>query len=379
MSADQLVSAVQDSSESVVDEKSAPDGARAESQTEIGRLKKKVDNLTLALQQQKSKVDEAEQEQIRVAVAAMRLRDGINEAASILTEEQQSNMPNNDDKTDEKLIEHLRKACSEMNENNESLRGENESLKKKLKKQEQLNNKNIDVYQQKSEELVECQQRETQLSHEIKTLKDQAARSEREQADREQAAREQITQFQRENQQLSEQLILERRTREQAARDQVADVQAQNDILTQENNTVRTQVDDLQNQQNQLRQQNITLEAQRRDQVGILLANLVAKQLQTNALINRHNEMREQRNDALRQLNIMREDNDDLAQALENTINQYEEEICFLLYQIAEMIGASWSEANDNSSRVSQPQDSPPLRWTRKRGERQLECVIIFI
>ncbi|KAF3398617.1 hypothetical protein DPV78_006345 [Talaromyces pinophilus] len=444
-------------------------------ETEIEKLKKKVHDLTWELQQQKSRVEVTEKEQFHVATAAYRLREGINEATIILTEGQASEMSDNDEQTDENLIDHLEKACAKMIEKNRSLRRENKLLTEEFQKQEQLNKQNVEAYEQKNEELVECRHRETQLEHEIKTLKDQAdrgrtmraARAKQEQADREQVeqeratennhARQQITQLQgeiqrlsnhqvardreireqadelvaqqerikqleHENQRLTEQLALKRENREQAeerarelaaegraaqqewitqlelenqrlteqgrlerearnqaqeqareqaaqlqaAQGQVAAVQAQNDTLTQANNGLRTRVEELQDQQNELQQRNNALEAQRRDNVDLILAILVAQQLRENILAYHYNVL-------LRQHDITRNDNEQLVQALVNTVNRHEDELAIVLCQMAEI--AHIPGANDTNPRRSQQRSRPELRLVQNGSQRHSEYV----
>lgn len=473
---DQQLSTVQDSSESVEEEKRT-DKAQIESETEIENLKKKVHDLTLELRQQKSRAEKAEKEQIHVAKAANGLREGINEATSILTEGQESNMSDNDEQTDKNLIEHLEKACSKMIEKNGSLRRENELLRKEFQKQEQLNKRNVEAYEQKNEELVECQQRVRQLGHEIKSLEDQAvrgramraARAQQEQADREQAAKERvaqqqqitelqgeiqrlsdhqvarerevreqaeelaeeltaritrlerdyrhvseqlalerenreqaeeqareraageraaqqlITQLELQNQQLTEQFTLEQEARNQAeeqirrqavqlqaTRVQVAEVQGQNDTITQENNTLRTRVEELENQQNELQQRNNALEAQRRDDVDLILAILDAQQLRENFLTYHYNEL-------LRQHDITRNDNEQLVQAPVDTVTQYEDELAVVLCQMAEINSTVHvPEANDNNPGRPQPRSNPELMLVRNGSQLHSEYVKSF-
>ncbi|KUL88057.1 hypothetical protein ZTR_03919 [Talaromyces verruculosus] len=183
----------------------------------------------------------------------------------------------------------------------------------------------------------------------------------REQAWERAAQQERITQIELENQRLTEQAA-----QLPAAQDQIAAVQAQNDTLTQANDTLRTRVEELQNQQNETQQQNNALEAQRRDDVDLILAILEAAAHRENILAYHYNAL-------LRQYDITRNDNEQLVQALVNTVNRYEDELAIVLCQMAEI--AQLPEANDTNPRRYQPRSRPELRLVQNGSQRHSEYV----
>lgn len=442
---DQQSNAVRYFSEPAAEKKTANE-VQTGSEDEIERLKKKIEDLTkrnFGLEKRNSELTEEEDHLIKVVNSNGLLRKGLVEATSILSnflkahalrkyvffEWQKKEMSENDGETDEELGEHLKEVLKMIEVDYLLMRKENKQLKKELKEREHDANTYRKEYETTDKDLYNSQRLVEQLEAKVKELEGQAARgrenrAEKEQTAREEAAREQadreqqFAQLQHEKEELSEELNqakeeravqtertaqvqreldLEQRARVQAeqeraaegqvqeqTRNKLADAQAQNDTLTQENNALRAQFGELQNQQNEIQWRNETLEAQ----VGLLLANFVTNQLERNTLINRCNEIREQRNEALRQLDIMREGNEDVALVYEDTVKNHEEEICYLLYQMAEMHGAAWpetgpwritetlgEESKKPFNQSSQPKSGPPLRWVRRGRKLHLEYV----
>ncbi|EED14320.1 hypothetical protein TSTA_105320 [Talaromyces stipitatus ATCC 10500] len=226
------------------------------------------------------------------------------------------------------------------------------------------------------------QQQATQratLERENRTLRAQVRKLQHEQA----ALREHAAQRAR----------LERVTRdlrERAAREQVAQ---DRDTLEQENNTLWARVRNFRNQRNRLRQQNITLDVRRRRQVNILLATLVAQRLRSNFLAHEHNEMQQQRDNALQEHDWMRQDYDQLSEDLQRTRNQNEEETTSLLIQISEfskradLLDKALLEAglqitettNDNPktsiNKSSRSRNKLRLQLVRWRSQGQVETI----
>jgi hypothetical protein len=382
-STDQQASAVQDSSEPVAEEeeekkkKKSPDETHAGSKTETEKLQRMVEDLKKKiseLQKQKAKLQDADRQQIKVAIAAQGLRKGINEAASILTnllekdafrktifqEWQKRNTPNNNYGTNGELIEHLKEVFSMMKEDYWLMRWEINQLKKKLEVEKQERSEAIDAYRQKSEELYESRQLIKRVELENKTLKEQATRGRairaaREQAAREQAAREQAAREQAARDQAArDQAAREQAAREQAARDQAAREQAARDQAAHER---------------EIREQ-AAQEQAAQDHIDLLGAILDTQQLRENIMVYQYNE-------ALLQHEIMRVDNEQLVQALENRTNHHADEITLLICQMIEF--NSMSEANDINARASRPRSSPQMRWTRNGWAPRIEYVVSFI
>ncbi|GAM38467.1 hypothetical protein TCE0_033r09212 [Talaromyces pinophilus] len=119
-------------------------------------------------------------------------------------------------------------------------------------------------------------------------------------------------------------------------------------------------------QNNETQQRNNALEAQRRADVDLILAILDAHQLRENILAYQYNAL-------LRQYDITRNDNEQLVQALVNTVNRHEDELAIVLCQMAEI--AHIPGANGTNPRRSQPRSRPELRLVQHGSQRYSESL----
>lgn len=408
--ADKRPSAVPSEPVVVKEEEARTDEVQAVSQTEIDKLEKKVQKLSYAVdglvdqvKVREIKLQDTEKQLREVACANRVLQVGItqrtSEFANLSPENalwkqmsekwQDQEIPDDDYVLKKDYIERHKRVNTMVIEDYvlmhveiDQLGGEHQHVNEQL------------ALERRTREQAEEQARELAAEgraaqREIQILRDQVARERgaREQAEaeaREQvrelaAQQERITQLELENQRLTEQGRLHQEARNQAqdqareqaaqlqaAQGQVAAVQGQNDILTQANDTLKTRVEELQNQQNETQQRNNALEAQRRDDVDLILAILDAQQLRENILAYHYNAL-------LRQYAITRNDNEQLVQALVNTVNRYEDELAVVLCQMAEI--AHIPGANDTNPRRSQPRSRPELRLVQNGSQRHSEYV----
>jgi hypothetical protein len=399
--ADKRPSAVPSEPVVVKEEEARTDEAQAVSQTEIEKLSKKVlsyavEGLVNQVNVREIKLQDTEKQLREVASANRVLQVGItqrtSEFANLSPENalwkqmsekwQDQEIPDDDCVLKKDYIERHKRVNAMVIEDYVLMHVEIDRLGG-----EYQNVRDQVAREQRAREQAEVETRELAAEgraaqREIQILTGQVAREQRARERAEAEARELAAEgraAQREIQILTDQVAREQRARERseaearelaaegrAAQGQVAEVQGHNDTLTQANNTLRTRVEELQNQQNETQQRNNALEAQRRADVDLILAILDAHQLRENILAYQYNAL-------LRQYDITRNDNEQLVQALVNTVNRHEDELAIVLCQMAEI--AHIPGANGTNPRRSQPRSRPELRLVQHGSQRYSEYV----